>query len=416
MTPPPVLGGDLGTYEERLAQWFLEHTFFLDSVYRNQRGKGGKGELADAVVLHDDVVLMAQVKAQSSSRPAQQWGRAAIEEALRQLQYTNRMLFGDVVRDLVSATLGMVRFDPAVHNRRYGLILLAQDAVPYDPGALVPALSELPFPVHVLSLADFAMLTERFDTAADFVTYLDFRRDLFDVAHLPIHEEWTVLRQIAGRAGDVLRRWRPRITDEVLSRSVAAFHRKASGELSRSPEWRYSLAIDDIIARLHERDATLPWNQDADAHSVMRVAAELSWLTRDRRIEMGWRLLRMCEDAKDRNAHDFAHYLRASRIAFHFVATDAPRSERVQYLQALTLITQARFNAAKVVGVATEPLGPGRSYDVLLRIGEVDEPTRELILRTNPLSGDGAPHQRGPIPGASTGPSRSGGSHFDGAI
>jgi hypothetical protein len=156
MTPPPAPGGNRGLYEERLAQWFLEHSFFLDFVFRNPRGKGRRGELADAVVLHDDVVLMTQVKAQVSRRPIQQWSQTAIEEALRQLHYTNRMLFGGVVRDLVSATLGVVHFDPGVHRQRHGLVLLAQDAVPYDPGALVPGLSELPFPVHVLSLADFS--------------------------------------------------------------------------------------------------------------------------------------------------------------------------------------------------------------------------------------------------------------------
>jgi hypothetical protein len=386
MTPPPVPGGNPGTYEERLAQWFLEHTFFLDSVYRNQRGKGGKGELADAVVLHDDIVLMAQVKAQSSRRPAQQWGQAAIEGAFRQLQYTNRMLFGGFVRDLVSETLGVVRFDPSLHKNRCGLILVAQDAVPYDPGVLVPALCQSPFPIHVLSLADFRMLTERFDTAADLVVYLDFRREVFDVAHLPVHGESAVLRGIAERAGDVLRRWRPNMTEELLSRSVAIFNRKANGDLSASPEWRYSLVIDDIIARIHERDPDLPWNEGSDAHSVMRVAAELNWLTRDRRITMGRRLLQICENAKDGNAHDFAHYLRAPRTAFHFVATDAPRPERIQYLQALTLITQARFNAVKVVGVATDPVGAGRSYDVLLRVGELEAAVRERIVQTSPLS------------------------------
>lgn len=386
MTPPPAPGGNPGLYEERLAQWFLEHTFFLDFVYRNPRGKGGKGELADAVVLHDDVVLMTQVKAQVSSRPAQQWAQTAIAEALKQLHYTNRMLFGGVVRDLVSATLGVVPFDPGLHRHRYGLVLLAQDAVPYDPGALVPGLSELSFPVHVLSLADFSMLADRFDTAADLVSYLDFRRDVFDVAHIPVHDEAAVLREIAVRSADVLRQWRPGITDEVVARSAAAFSRKASGELSRSTDWQYSLAVDDIIARLHERDPALPWNTGADVQGVMRTAAALGWLTRERRITIGKRLLQMCENAKDGNAHDFAHYLRASRTGFHFVVTDAPRSERVQYLEALTLITQARFNAAKVVGVATEPLGLGRSYDVLLRTGELDGATRELILGTNPVS------------------------------
>jgi hypothetical protein len=176
------------------------------------------------------------------------------------------------------------------------------------------------------------------------------------------------------------------MTEELLSRSVAIFNRKANGDLSASPEWRYSLVIDDIIARIHERDPDLPWNEGSDAHSVMRVAAELNWLTRDRRITMGRRLLQICENAKDGNAHDFAHYLRAPRTAFHFVATDAPRPERIQYLQALTLITQARFNAVKVVGVATDPVGAGRSYDVLLRVGELEAAVRERIVQTSPLS------------------------------
>lgn len=33
-------------------------------------------------------------------------------------------------------------------------------------------------------------------------------------------------------------------------------------------------------------------------------------------MTMGRRLLQICEDAKDGNAHDFAHYVRASRTAF----------------------------------------------------------------------------------------------------
>jgi hypothetical protein len=97
-------------------------------------------------------------------------------------------------------------------------------------------------------------------------------------------------------------------------------------------------------------------------------------------------MLQMCENARDGNAHDFPVFLRASRTGFHFVVMDAPRSERVQYLDALTLITQARFNAAKVVGVCDGTFGLGRSYDVLLRTGELDAAAREFILRTNPLS------------------------------
>ena len=52
---PPEIGGQPGDYEERWAQWFLEQSFFRDFVYRNPRGKKKGMELADALVLFDDV-------------------------------------------------------------------------------------------------------------------------------------------------------------------------------------------------------------------------------------------------------------------------------------------------------------------------------------------------------------------------
>lgn len=63
MSEVPKIGGQPGTYEEKWSQWFLERSFFRDFVYRNPRGKKRGQELADAVVLFDDVALMVQVKA-----------------------------------------------------------------------------------------------------------------------------------------------------------------------------------------------------------------------------------------------------------------------------------------------------------------------------------------------------------------
>jgi hypothetical protein len=55
MTDPPEVGGQPGDYEERGAQWFLEQSFFRDFIYRTPRGKKKGTELADALVLFDDV-------------------------------------------------------------------------------------------------------------------------------------------------------------------------------------------------------------------------------------------------------------------------------------------------------------------------------------------------------------------------
>jgi hypothetical protein len=56
MSEVPKIGGQPGTYQEKWSQWFLERSFFRDFVYRNPRGRKKGQELADAVVLFDDVV------------------------------------------------------------------------------------------------------------------------------------------------------------------------------------------------------------------------------------------------------------------------------------------------------------------------------------------------------------------------
>ncbi|HUQ91918.1 MAG TPA: hypothetical protein VM120_09565, partial [Bryobacteraceae bacterium] len=64
MSNPPEAGGQPGVYEERRAQWFLEHSFFPDFVNRNPRGKKKGTEIAGALVLFDDFAVLVKVKAQ----------------------------------------------------------------------------------------------------------------------------------------------------------------------------------------------------------------------------------------------------------------------------------------------------------------------------------------------------------------
>jgi hypothetical protein len=39
MNAPPQPGGEPGIYEEQVAQWVAEKSFFRDFVYRNAKGK-----------------------------------------------------------------------------------------------------------------------------------------------------------------------------------------------------------------------------------------------------------------------------------------------------------------------------------------------------------------------------------------
>ena len=81
-------------------------------------------------------------------------------------------------------------------------------------------LAEIDFPVHVLSLRDFVMLMDRFDTAGDFVPYLEFCYDLRASLNRRVHAEEVTTQRVADRIGDLMKRYKPGIANDVLERSV----------------------------------------------------------------------------------------------------------------------------------------------------------------------------------------------------
>jgi len=48
---------------------------------------------------------------------------------------------------------------------------------------------------------------------------------------------------------------------EVMQKTVRAFEEVATGKLLTGSDWKYGLTIDDMIARVHDMDPTLPWNK-----------------------------------------------------------------------------------------------------------------------------------------------------------
>jgi hypothetical protein len=100
MTEISEPGGAPGDYEEKLTQWFLERSFFRDCTYRNPRGKKKGQELADAVVLFEDVALLVQVKAQHGNHGAKAWATEAILKALKQVRSTHDDLKSGAMKKL----------------------------------------------------------------------------------------------------------------------------------------------------------------------------------------------------------------------------------------------------------------------------------------------------------------------------
>lgn len=365
MSEVPKVGGQRGAYEEKWSQWFLERSFFRDFVYRNPRGKKKGEELADAVALFDDVLIMAQVKAQCGRHDPVAWATEKLKEAFGQLRGTHDDLVQGRVKKLKNDFYGDIEFDPKRYPNRIGLLILAHKSTPYIAAKLTPEILTAEFPVHVFSLNDFAAVASRFDTAGDLITYLELRGDISRREYFFVQDEAGNIERMVPHVADTLRSHMSPTTEEVLQKTVRSFEDTARGKLLLSADWRYGLAIDDMIARAHDIDPELEWNKrnTRGAGSAMEVARFLGWLTRDRRIQLGKKIISKCEAARDGEAHYFSHLQRSRGTACVYLVTSQSRPDRIETLRKLVSYAYMKYGVPQCLGVATEPIGGGRSYD-----------------------------------------------------
>jgi len=365
MSEVPKVGGQPGTYEEKWSQWFLERSFFRDFVYRNPRGKKKGQELADAVVLFDDVVLMVQVKAQCGRHDPMSWATEKLLEAFKQLSKTHESLVGGHIKKLGNHFYGEIELDPKRYPNRIGLIILAHNSAPYMAAKLAPEILTAGFPIHVFSLRDFATVASRFDTAGDLITFLELRGDIAEKEVFSVQDEVGNIERMIPHVEEVLRTHMSPTSQEAMQKTVKAFEEVATGKLLESPEWRYGLAIDDMIARVHDADPGLPWNK-GNGRVSMEVARFLGWLTRNRRIKLGKRVISCCEAARDGELHYFPHVQPSRGTACVYLVTSQSRPNRVKTLEFLVAYAHMKYGVRQCVGVATEPIGSGRSYDFVV--------------------------------------------------
>jgi hypothetical protein len=391
MTDVPAPGGKPGDYEERLTQWFLERSFFRDFTYRNPAKKKGE-ELADAVVLFDDVAFLVQVKAQHGKREAKAWATEAILRALKRVCATRECLVTGKVKTLANEVYGKVEFDPLSCPNMYGVIILAQRSEPFEPVDLVPELKDAGFPIFVFSLVDIELITRRFDTGADFVHFIELRTDTAAMVGYRVNDEEHNLMQMVDFAPAIYALRMQPISEEMLHRTVEAFREKASGDLLRSPNWQYGLAIDDMIARAHDVDPDLEWNTDAAGVEV-NVARFLGWLPRDRRIKLGKRMLAACIESERIGDPDyFTHYQRSRGTVGVYLASREPRADRVKRLEFLVTYARFKYQARQAFGVATDAGTSGRAYDFMLTRRELPSEALEYFKTIpDPFTSDMSP-------------------------
>lgn len=208
-----------------------------------------------------DVLLMVQVKAQHGRQDPTSWATEKILEAFAQLCKTHKNLVQGHIKKVKNDFYGEMAFDVARYPNRIGLIILAHKSAPYCAAELAPEILTAAFPVHVFSLDDFAMLASRFDTAADLIVFLELRGDIATREKFFVQQEAGNIERMIPHVEEVLKAHMSATTDEILKKSVRSIAATATGKVLESPDWRHGLAIDDIIARVHDIDPELECNK-----------------------------------------------------------------------------------------------------------------------------------------------------------
>lgn len=359
--PEPT--GQVTSDVEKLIQWFLEIAFVRDFVYRNPEKRKGK-EFSDALILFHDTAIVLQIKTQTGTRDRGLWVANNLNDALNQLNGSVRTLKERRVPSFRNELLAIdVPFDPSTFKCIYGLVVLSIDgsAIDYEP--LMEPANAPTVDTNVLSLNDLAHACRTMSTAADFIVYLELRHELATRKRLLINDEARTMEMLATELPGLMRFGRG-VDPGKYSKSLQGFRRMLSGEILADPDYRFGLLVDDIIAHSHDTDPA--FSDSADPLGTLKVAERLGYLTRQRRILLGKHMFLRALRAQDGSPRLFVHLQRALGQLLLFLYTDVDRRLRREWLRTLAEAACYRYSCTKVLAIGTEPIGAGRSYDLLL--------------------------------------------------
>ena len=363
-TPIPSLTGNTGKDVESIIQWLLDFSLFKDFVYRNPEREKGK-EFSDAVVIYDDTVIIIQIKAQESPKDPIQWTEKHLQAAIKQLNGSYRMLRERIVTEFENEVLGTkIKIDLTKHKCIYGVIILAQCSQPYNPLNFISQNNWPNIPFNIFSLNDFEITCRRMTTAGDLICYIELRWDAIEKIKILINDEENNMLKMVPLLPQLLS------TDSLrkleLSKrenTIKIFSKKLKGEIISDPDFKYSLLVDDIISRAHDIDISVFGDSEDVKIFAHKIATCLGYLTRERRILIGKKILKFADKAKDGSIYKFVHLQKPIKQVYIYIFANINREDRGKYLEALCAAAQIKYGYDKVLGILTQPIGSGRSYD-----------------------------------------------------
>jgi len=366
-TAAPLPSAEVSKDNEKLTQWYLEHSFFRDFVYRNPPGRQGR-EFSDALVVYDDTLIVVQNKTHSSARTPKDWCESALDDALGQLRGSLRMITEGLVTEFINELTGAkIRIDLSKHTHLYGIVVAAHKGEPFDPYGLLRQRDAPKHPFSIMTLDDLLFTVDRMDTAADFITYFELRHEAVKMGLRPLmNDEALSMGRIAEMLPILLGPSLARVPDDVRERTLRVRREHLLSPIKEREDYKFGLLVDDIVAHAHDVDPNLVKDLESAKRLAHQVGEIYGYLDRERRISIGKKLLEAAIAARSVEARVVAHIQRSIRQVFLYLFTRADRKGRRDYLHAISAMAQLKYGSDKVVSVATEPVGTGgRSYDFI---------------------------------------------------
>ena len=380
---------DFGSLAEQAAKSVVEAAFTSDFVFHRPKHLNGK-ELADLLVLFNDVAIVVQVKAEARvdsatprARTRYDWAVKNLRKACAQTKGALRSLESDWVAPFTHPFMGDVTFSKQKYPNRYGLVVLDHICEPYEPYEHVSDIVDVPSRIQVLSLRDLWNLCRILDTPWDLVTYLECRADKLLSPPPLVHQERPLfesyLASLEGIMGARCLEAGRKYGESDFKTYADGLRAIASGTCR---DIRAGLVIDHIITKLHDIDwqtstANAVPTSDERQHGVMypKMAELLGSLARVRRIQWGRRFLNAAKNASLSATGISYVTVRSANLNLCAVLACSnhsryQRAERRQMLINLSRQARQKYRLGRTLGVATEPAGSmGSSYDFVYMEG-----------------------------------------------
>lgn len=362
------------TPSEREIEELLANSLFREFVYRSPKTTKNAQELADAVVVLDDTLLIVQVKLPDPDAPPrtgerlESWTVSKMEDAYRQIGRTWTYIARGLAEPLRNERMPARSIRAGDFTHVIGLAVVGDVDVDARPTLAITKAST-PIPVVTLSLPQFRHMIRAFDTVHDFVAAVRAVADDATRVEATSAEAMTTVQCLVS----LLTYFDPTLTpaardhlvrDPARAREIWESVVALGGAIDqRRKMFSESYFIDYLISRMHEcgqeysslrEEIGTPQNAPA-ASQWPNLITQVARLPRRVRQDFGQGYFTIMREAARAKSPTYRLMWLDDRAHFIVMLSGCTtRKERLEILQVICLAAAYVHRPPVVLGIGTE--------------------------------------------------------------